>query len=145
MSDLHERIATALGWSTRDVQSLSMQSLRDLVRPVDPDLARELDYVIQSGAYVRGTPAARKGQARRGHSTIGGTKIWKRVDWKAPGTTEPIKYNWELVRPHVRADEVDEWLTIYHRDHPGVTFVAAETKPRAKKGPKIIRGPGSEY
>ena len=35
MSDLHDRIAKTLGWSTRDVQSLSMQSLHDLVRP-DP-------------------------------------------------------------------------------------------------------------
>jgi hypothetical protein len=50
VSDLHERVAKELGWSVRDAQSLSMQSLRDLVRPVDPDLARELDYVIQSGA-----------------------------------------------------------------------------------------------
>jgi hypothetical protein len=58
VSDLHDRIAKALGWSTRDVQSLSMQSLRDLVRPVDADLAREMDYVIQSGAYIVGAPAA---------------------------------------------------------------------------------------
>ncbi len=140
MSDLHDRIAKALGWSTRDVQSLSMQSLRDLVRPIDPKLASEMSYVIQSGAYIPGPPAR-----HRGHATISGTKIWKRVDWNAPGATEPLKYSWELVRPHVRADEVDEWLAIYHRDNPGVTFVAADTKPRAKKGPKIIRGPGSEY
>ena len=66
MSDLHDRIAKALGWSTSDVQSLSMQSLRELVRPVDPDLAREMDYVIQSGAYVRGTPA--QSRERRSHS-----------------------------------------------------------------------------
>jgi hypothetical protein len=144
VSDLHERAAKALGWSVRDAQSLSMQGLRELVRPVDPALAREMDYMIQSGAYIRGEPLARKGKSR-GHATTAGTKIWKRVDWKAPGATEPIKYSWELVRPHVRADEVDEWLAIYHHDNPGVTFVAAETKPRAKKGPKIIRGPGSEY
>lgn len=55
MSDLHERIAKALGWSKKDAQSLSMASLRELVRPVDPNLARELDYMIQSGAYIRGT------------------------------------------------------------------------------------------
>ena len=59
MSDLHERAARALGWSVRDAQSLSMQSLRDLVRPVDPGLAREMDYVIQSGTYVRGSRARR--------------------------------------------------------------------------------------
>lgn len=143
MSDLHDRIAKALGWSTRDVQSLSMQSLRDLVRPVDPQLAQEMSYVIQSGRYIQGPSARRPKQ--RGHATIGSTKIWKRVDWKAPGAIQPLKYSWELVRPHVRADEVDEWLAIYHRDNPGVTFVAADTKPRAKKGPKIIRGPGAEY
>lgn len=56
MSDLHERAAKALGWSVRDAQSLSMQSLRDLVRPVDSALAREMDYMIQSGAYIRGEP-----------------------------------------------------------------------------------------
>jgi hypothetical protein len=141
MSDLHDRAAKVLGWSESDVRSLSMQSLRDLVRPVDPKLAREMDYVIQSGAYIGRAPAPR----RRHHSTTAGTKIWRRVDWKAPGATEPLKYSWELVRPHVRADEVDEWLAIYHRDNPGVTFVAADTKPKAKKGPKVMRGPGSEY
>ncbi len=55
MSDLHDRIAKTLGWSQADVRSLSMQSLRDLV-PVDPDLAREMDLAIQSGAYIRGEP-----------------------------------------------------------------------------------------
>ncbi len=58
VSDLHDRIAKVLGWSTRDAQSLSMASLRELVRPVDPNLARELDYVIQSGEYVRGVPGS---------------------------------------------------------------------------------------
>ena len=38
------------------MQSLSMQSLRELVRPVDANLAREMDHVIQSGAYVVGSP-----------------------------------------------------------------------------------------
>lgn len=38
------------------MRSLSMQSLRDLVRPVDPDLAQEMSYAIQSGAYIRGEP-----------------------------------------------------------------------------------------
>lgn len=73
MSDLHERIAKVLGWTPSDVRSLSMQSLRDLVRPVDPSLARELDYTIQSGAYARGEPArrsqGRSARARSSHAT----------------------------------------------------------------------------
>ena len=141
MSDLHDRIAKTLGWSTRDVQSMSMQSLRELVRPVDPDLAREMDYVIQSGAYVRGSAVKPKS---RHHATVARTKIWSRKDWKAPGALEPLKYDWEFVRV-ATTDEVDRWLEIYRRDHPGVVFVASRAKPRAKKGPKIIRGPGSEY
>jgi len=225
MSDLHERAAKKLGWSVRDVRSLSMKSLRDLVRPVDLDLAREMDYVIQSGAYIRGEPLKIRGrrshsekrgprpstraktvrahQLRRGHIVLhrgsrvtvtehptdegpfvvvrfergdgscgefreypstnvevlesgspakarahaekAPLKIWRRDDWKAPGSLEPIKYSWKLVRPYVRDDEVEEWLEIYRRDHPGVEFVASPTRPRGKKGPKVIRGPGSEY
>ena len=57
MSDLHDRIARTLGWGANDVRSLSLQSLRDLVRPVNPDLAREMDLVIQSGGYVHEEPA----------------------------------------------------------------------------------------
>jgi hypothetical protein len=142
VSDLHDRAAKALGWSVRDVQSLSMQSLRDLVRPVDADLARQMDYVIQSGAYIHGAPAPR--MSSLDPTRLPGTKIWERVDWKAPGSTEPIKYSWKLLRSSVRADEADKWLEIYRRDHPGTVFVASPTKPRAKKGPKIIRGPGSD-
>jgi len=207
VSALHDRIAKALGWGAADVQSLSMQSLRDLVRPVDPELAKEMSLAIQSGAYARGEPArkrrhharvrkaARGGKRERltcencdgglaledryglvcpacevrvagpfesahdipdyvphesipktqGHATMtASTKIWRRDDWKAPGTLEPIKYDWKLVRSAV-ADEVDRWLEIYRRDEPHVVFIATPTKPRAKKGPKIIRGPGSEY
>ncbi|HSX22280.1 MAG TPA: hypothetical protein VLE97_05845 [Gaiellaceae bacterium] len=212
MSDLHERAAKALGWSVRDTQSLSMQSLRDLVRPVDPDLAREMSYLIQSGAYARGERLGRKTRghaakskplacencggglvledpsyglvcpacgirvagpfesghdipdykpasrgkggevvipSRRGsgrqHAEKASLKIWQRDDWKAPGSSVPIKYTWKLVRPYVREDEVEEWLEIYRRDHPGVEFVASATKPPGKRGPKIMKGPGSEY
>lgn len=59
-SDLHDRIAKALGWSVKDTQSMSMQSLRDLVRPVNPSLAQEMDYMIRSGAYGYGEPLKRK-------------------------------------------------------------------------------------
>lgn len=50
---LHERIAATLGWSMRDVQSLSLPSLRDLVRPVSPALAEEIGDVIQTGSHVK--------------------------------------------------------------------------------------------
>jgi len=62
LDPLHDRIARALGWNVRDAQSLSMQSLRELVRPVDPALAREMDYMIQSGAYIRGEPLKLRGR-----------------------------------------------------------------------------------
>lgn len=51
---LHERIAQALGWTVADTQSFSFQSLRELVRPVSPKLAAELDHQIQSGSYIVG-------------------------------------------------------------------------------------------
>jgi hypothetical protein len=123
-----------------------MQSLRDLVRPVDPALASEIGYAIQSGAYARGEPRA-VGRGRRHHAEkkSEALKIWQRVDWKAPGQTTPLKYSWQLVRPFVREDEVDEWPEIYRRDHPGVEFVASPTRPRAKRGPKIMKGPGMTH
>jgi hypothetical protein len=49
---LHERIAEALGWTVEDTQSFSLQSLRELVRPVSPSLAEELSQRIGSGTLV---------------------------------------------------------------------------------------------
>lgn len=49
---LYERIAEALGWTLPQVQSMSAQSLRELVRPVNANLAAELTHSIASGAYV---------------------------------------------------------------------------------------------
>jgi hypothetical protein len=43
---LHERIAQALSWPLRDVESLSLPSLRELVRPVDQRLAEEISESI---------------------------------------------------------------------------------------------------
>jgi hypothetical protein len=51
---LHERIAIALGWSVRDTQSMSLQALRDIVRPVNAKLAHEIDTTIRSGEYLIG-------------------------------------------------------------------------------------------
>ena len=48
----HERIAKALGWAVKDTQSLSMQALRELVRPVDPKLAAEISDSITCGWHM---------------------------------------------------------------------------------------------
>jgi hypothetical protein len=53
---IHERIATALGWTEAEVKSFSFQSLREVVRPVSPKLAAELDEAIRSGSYIIGEP-----------------------------------------------------------------------------------------
>lgn len=50
--NLHERIAAALGWPLRDVQSMSLASLRELVRPVSGKLADELTQRIRSGEVI---------------------------------------------------------------------------------------------
>lgn len=51
---LHSRAASVLGWPLRDARSVSLQSLREMVRPLDPALADEIGHAIQSGSYVRG-------------------------------------------------------------------------------------------
>jgi hypothetical protein len=50
--DLHARIAQALGWTVSETQNFSLQTLRDLVRPVNPKLAREITLSIP-GSIVR--------------------------------------------------------------------------------------------
>lgn len=52
MNALHERIAAALGWSLTDVQSLSILSLREMVRPVSEKLAAELTAMHASGSHI---------------------------------------------------------------------------------------------
>jgi hypothetical protein len=49
MLTLDERIARALGWTVGEVQGFSLQSLRELVRSVDPKLAEEISRVVRSG------------------------------------------------------------------------------------------------
>ena len=51
---LHERAAAALGWPVADTQSMSLQSLREVVRPVNPALAAEMDRELRSGRYIAG-------------------------------------------------------------------------------------------
>lgn len=54
VESLHTRAARVLGWSERDVTSVSFHSLRELVRPIDPALAEDITRAIQSGSYIVG-------------------------------------------------------------------------------------------
>ena len=49
--ELRARVAAALGWSVADTQSLSIPSLRELVRPVSPKLEHELTVLMHSDLY----------------------------------------------------------------------------------------------
>lgn len=49
---LHEKIAKVLCWPLSDTRSLSLASLRELVRPVSPDLAAEISLVIERGEHI---------------------------------------------------------------------------------------------
>jgi hypothetical protein len=51
---MKERIAELLGWSLADVNSFSLLTLRELVRPLSPKLAHELDAVIRGGSHIIG-------------------------------------------------------------------------------------------
>lgn len=52
-SVLRERIAHALNWPVEQTYQFSFQSLRELVRPVDPALAEEMSEEIRSQRYFR--------------------------------------------------------------------------------------------
>lgn len=50
---LHEQCAAALGWPLADTYTLSMQSLRELVRAVDARLAEEISrHINQDRSHV---------------------------------------------------------------------------------------------
>lgn len=49
---LHTRIAQVLGWTPEEAKSFSMQTLREIVRPVDSKLADDLSIYIRSGEYI---------------------------------------------------------------------------------------------
>ena len=49
---LHQRIAEALGWPMRDVQSMSLATLRDLV--TDPELRADITRAIARGDHLVG-------------------------------------------------------------------------------------------
>jgi len=52
--ELQQRVAVALNWSIDDVNSFSLLSLRDIVRPHNPRLAYEISCAIQNGDYILG-------------------------------------------------------------------------------------------
>ena len=53
---LHQKIAIALNWPIEKVTTLSFHSLRELVRPIDKELADRITAQIQSGAHIIGKP-----------------------------------------------------------------------------------------
>jgi len=52
VSDLHKRIAEAVGWTEEEAKSFSLPALREVVRPVDAKLAYEISVVMNSPSYV---------------------------------------------------------------------------------------------
>jgi ElaB/YqjD/DUF883 family membrane-anchored ribosome-binding protein/DNA-directed RNA polymerase subunit RPC12/RpoP len=78
---LHDRIAKALKWSMKDVQSMSLASLRELVRPVDKKLADEISTVIQKGGHL----FASKG--------VIDMKTWKMIREKANDALEKAGFD----------------------------------------------------
>lgn len=59
---MHEKIAKALGWTVSETQTFSLPTLRDLVRPVDPELAQEISNVIQRGSHIVGPSLKKAGK-----------------------------------------------------------------------------------
>lgn len=57
---LHERIAAVLGWESEDVKSHSLQSLRELVRPISAKLVEEITVAIAMGMVASGRIRHRK-------------------------------------------------------------------------------------
>lgn len=88
---LHRRIAAALGWSESGTRSMSLASLRDLVRPVDPALAEEIGDRIRSGSHI-----ARPGGAERSQA-----ELWRQMFGREPPSQRPNGsgyYVWALAR-----------------------------------------------
>lgn len=93
----HEQAAAALGWSVKDARSMSLQSLRDILRPVAPDLAEEATRQIQSGRVVEGAPLSPPKAAKDAMSWLGDPKDWKtglRPGDEAPADDHTKLHNW---------------------------------------------------
>jgi hypothetical protein len=52
IDDLRDRIARVLGWSAKDVDSFSLPTLRELIRPKHPQLVAEIDETLRTGAHL---------------------------------------------------------------------------------------------
>jgi len=50
MNNLHERIAEHLGWTTEEVQSFSLYSLRDFVK--NQKIKHEISCIIREGHNI---------------------------------------------------------------------------------------------
>lgn len=48
---LHERIAKVLGWPLSDVYSMSLLTLRELVKPIDAKLYWDITVSVRNAAY----------------------------------------------------------------------------------------------
>jgi hypothetical protein len=49
---LHDRIAEALNWNIEETWGFSLAAMRDLVRPVDPELAQDITLAIEGIGHV---------------------------------------------------------------------------------------------
>lgn len=49
---MKRRIAAVLGWTLEEVNQFAYPTLRELVRPIDPQLADDISRVIADGSYI---------------------------------------------------------------------------------------------
>jgi len=96
---LHERIAAALGWPIDDVRSMSLPTLRDLVRPHDAKLARDIGEILGEGSHV----AVSKGRPSGKHGAIKAD-----VSWLGPPPTAAESARYEVERAKILAGNVAE-------------------------------------
>lgn len=90
---LHRRIAATLGWTESSTRSMSLASLRDLVRPVDPALAEEIGERIRSGRHIAQPGGAQRSQA----------ELWRQMFGREPPRQRPNAngfeyYVWAIAR-----------------------------------------------
>lgn len=52
MSDLHARIALALGWPESEVRRFSLLTIREMLRGKHPKLWTEVTVLVESGKHL---------------------------------------------------------------------------------------------